>query len=77
MNRLLNQRVYLVGAVDRAEDRGHGWRQSITPFLESLGVVVFNPLTKPISLGKEDEDTHNLKQQLKKNNTLFAYGMEI
>lgn len=67
MNRLLNQRVYLVGAVDRVEDRGHGWRQLITPFLESLGVVVFNPLTKPISLGKEDEDTHRLKEQLKKD----------
>ena len=45
MNRIKNQRCYLAGAMDRVVDRGKGWRQEITPFLESLGIVVFNPYT--------------------------------
>lgn len=66
MNRLRNQRVYLAGAMDRVADRGNGWRDNITPFLESLGVIVFNPIKKPSSVGVEDEDTHKLKTKLKK-----------
>ena len=65
--RLLNQRVYLAGAMDRVADRGNGWRDSITPFLEQLGVTVFNPIKKPTSLGQEDEQTHKHKIQLKAN----------
>lgn len=65
MNRLNNQRVYLAGAMDRVSDRGNGWRDDITPFLESLGVIVFNPIKKPITIGQEDETTHKVKIQLK------------
>lgn len=65
MNRLKNQRVYLAGAMDRVADRGNGWRDNITPFLEDLGVVVFNPIKKPSIEGCEDAKTHNLKMQLK------------
>lgn len=65
MNRLNNQRVYLAGAMDRVEDRGCGWRDSITPFLESLGIIIFNPIKKPTNVGLEDSETHNLKQKLK------------
>lgn len=65
MNRLTNQRVYLAGAMDRVADRGNGWRDNITPFLESLGVVVFNPIKKPSTIGLEDETTHKHKLQLK------------
>ena len=65
MDRLKNQRVYLAGAIDRVPDMGKGWREEITPFLESLGVVVFNPITKPTEIGLEDEDSHNLKAKLK------------
>lgn len=67
MNRLRNQRVYLAGAMDRVADRGNGWRDKITPFLESLGVVVFNPIKKPSSVGVEDEATHKYKTKLKKD----------
>ena len=63
--RLKNQRVYLAGAMDRVPDRGNGWRDDITPFLELLGVVVFNPIKKPTIIGKEDAETHMLKTQLK------------
>jgi nucleoside 2-deoxyribosyltransferase len=63
--RLENQRVYLAGAMDRVADRGNGWRDNITPFLENLGVIVFNPIKKPTVVGQEDEVTHKLKIKLK------------
>lgn len=64
-HRLKNQRVYLAGAMDRVPDRGHGWRDKITPFLESLGVIVFNPIKKPTNIGMEDEETQKYKYKLK------------
>jgi nucleoside 2-deoxyribosyltransferase len=64
-NRLKNQRVYLAGAMDRVADRGNGWRDNITPFLENLGVTVFNPIKKPSIIGQEDEQTHKYKLKLK------------
>jgi len=66
-NRLKNQRVYLAGAMDRVADRGNGWRDSITPFLQSLGIVVFNPIKKPSSIGQEDESVQQIKKQYKLN----------
>ena len=66
MNRVRNQRCYLAGAMDRVKDRGKGWRQEITPFLQSLGIVVFYPITKPTEIGLEDHDTHLVKTKLKK-----------
>jgi nucleoside 2-deoxyribosyltransferase len=64
-NRLYNQRVYLAGAMDRVADRGHGWRDNITPFLQDLNIVVFNPIKKPSTVGQEDEITHKYKLRLK------------
>lgn len=65
LNRLKNQRVYLAGAMDRVPDRGATWRNNITPFLEDMGVIVFNPIKKPTDVGLEDHDTHALKIKLK------------
>lgn len=65
MHRLKNQRVYLAGAMDRVPDRGTTWRDNITPFLENLGVVVFNPISKPTDIGLEDNDSHTIKTKLK------------
>lgn len=65
LNRLKNQRVYLAGAMDRVPDRGVGWRSDITPFLEEMGLRVFNPLNKPTEVGKEDENYHINKKILK------------
>jgi hypothetical protein len=39
-------RTYLVGAMDRAPDGGVQWRENITPFLEDMGVTVFDPCKK-------------------------------
>lgn len=66
MNRLNHQRVYLAGAMDRVLDRGATWRDNITPFLEGLGLTVFNPITKPTHTGMEDQDSHIIKTKLKK-----------
>lgn len=68
MNRLKNQRVYLAGAMDRVPDRGSSWRDSITPFLEEMDIIVFNPIKKPTDIGLEDRDSHLLRQELKKQN---------
>jgi hypothetical protein len=65
MNRLNKQRCYLAGAMDRVADRGTTWRENITPFLQNLGIVVFNPINKPTSIGLEDHDTHQTKIRLK------------
>jgi hypothetical protein len=65
MNRLKNQRVYLAGAMDRVLDRGNGWRDNITPFLNGLEIIVFNPIKKPTKVGKEDSETHRYKTKLK------------
>lgn len=65
MKRLINQRVYLAGAMDRVKDRGSTWRDNITPFLESLGIIVFNPLNKPSNIGMEDTEVHLVKKKLK------------
>lgn len=65
LHRLKDQRVYLAGAMDRVADRGNGWRDNITPFLQDLGIVVFNPIKKPTDVGQEDDITHKHKVQLK------------
>lgn len=65
MNRLKNQRVYLAGAMDRVVDRGVIWRDYITPFLEEMGIVVFNPIKKPTTMGAEDATTQEIKIKLK------------
>ena len=65
MNRLKRQRVYLAGAMDRVPDRGATWRENITPFLKDLGLVVFNPIKKPIDIGLEDSSAHQIKIKLK------------
>ena len=65
MNRLHSQRVYLAGAMDRVPDRGTTWRDSITPFLQNLGIEVFNPISKPSNIGLEDCDVHTIKAKLK------------
>lgn len=65
MNKLKGQRAYLAGAIDRVNDRGIGWREYITPFLENLGIIIYNPLDKPSKIGIENSETHLYKKKLK------------
>ena len=44
MNRLNGLGCYLSGPIDFSPDKGVGWRENITPFLEQMKVRVFNPL---------------------------------
>lgn len=65
MNRLKNQRAYLAGPIDRCKDNGKTWRQNLTPFLNSMGVTVLNPMMKPINIGREDTEARSYRNKLK------------
>ena len=66
MNRLKGMRTYLAGAMDRVPDGGVGWRQTITPKLTEMGVVVLNPCDKPVEVGIEDDNTRKEIEILKR-----------
>lgn len=57
INNLKNMRTYLVGAMDRVPDGGVGWRNKITPHLESMNISVLNPCSKIMSGIKENDET--------------------
>lgn len=66
INRLKGQRVYLCGSIDRiSADRANGWRDEVTTWLQERGVIVFNPMKKPINIGLEDGNARNEVQHLK------------
>lgn len=44
-NLLSKTRTYLVGPMEYLD--GQGWRETLTPELEKMGIVVFNPYKKP------------------------------
>ena len=67
MNRIRGMRTYLAGAMDRVPDGGVGWRDKITPLLESKGVVVLNPCDKPVEVGIEDSCTRVKIESLKEH----------
>lgn len=64
-NRLLLSRVYLAGAMDRVPDGGVQWRENITPWLNSRGIVVFNPIDKPCEIGRENAETRRIRHASK------------
>lgn len=65
VNNLKHTRTYLVGAMDRVLDGGVGWRQRITPILQSMNVTVLDPCNKPINGVKEDSCTRNKIEEYK------------
>jgi len=67
LNRLKNHICYQIGAIDRCPDSGKTWRNEITPFLENMGIIVFNPLKKPMTIGLEDDDNRSTRQKLKQS----------
>lgn len=64
MNRLKGFKVYQIGPMDDVKDRGVGWREDLTPFLNSLGVSVFNPCDKPTKHAVEVGDAYNKRREL-------------
>lgn len=67
MNKLKGVRVYLCGPMDKAKDRGEGWRNMIKPYLTSLGLVVLDPCNKPIDIGVEDFEERSHREFLKES----------
>jgi hypothetical protein len=65
MNRLRGSFTYLIGAIDRVinSEDAIDWRQNITPFLQSLGVIVLDPTNKPVVGLKEDEEIVKNKEK--------------
>ena len=57
MNRLKNHSVYMVGSMDSDREAGAQWRDEMTPFLQSLGLRVINPYTKPLCPCSNDPKT--------------------
>lgn len=56
MNRLYGNMVYLSGAIDRTTDnQARDWRLEITPFLNSLGIIVLDPCHKALLTPIENE----------------------
>jgi hypothetical protein len=53
--RLNKHRVYLAGPIDHADDDGVGWRKSIAPYLNKMGLTILDPTNKPISQCKWNE----------------------
>lgn len=72
MNRLRNQRCYLAGPIDRAKNLGQDWRKEITPLLQELGVIVYDPLNKPIQNNTETVEYIEARKKRKKEND-FRY----
>lgn len=73
-NRLFLNRVYMVGPMDRAIGRGKQWREELTPFLQSKGMLVLNPCEKQL-LNEEDLETEEIlkKRHEAKLNGDFDY----
>lgn len=66
-HRLYLNRVYLAGAMDRVADGGVQWRENITPWLNSRGIIVLNPCDKPCDIGKETPETRAKRHAAKVN----------
>lgn len=62
-NKLKNLRVYLSGPIDRCPHGGAPWRNSITPYLQQMGVTVFNPLNQPFE--SKDKISREERSELK------------
>jgi hypothetical protein len=65
MQRLLGQSCYLAGPIDRAADGGVGWRQAVTPALQDMGVVVYDPTNKPTDIAREDSESRRARREAK------------
>jgi len=61
MNRLSGLGCYLSGGIDFSNDKGKGWRDDITPFLETKKVRVFDPLCHHKNF-HIDEDIDSVKR---------------
>ena len=50
-------RVYLVGAIESADDSGVGWRQKVVKEFTDMGIKPLNPCDKPFIKDVDETDT--------------------
>jgi len=78
MNKLNNKTVYLIGAIDRANDLGATWRSEIQTVLkDKFNLNVYNPLEKPINIGIEDEESRKNRKVLKQSKNFEEFSKDI
>ena len=66
MNILNKTKIYEIGHMQYGN--GRGWRDELRPFLENMGITVFDPYDKPfMNAPEEDENTHKLMAQYMEN----------
>lgn len=53
--------------MDREPDGGVQWRENLTPWLNSRGVIVLNPCDKPCTIGVENTETRAARHEAKMN----------
>jgi len=62
LTRLKYCRFYCCGPMDHALDRGRGWRDDITPFLNSISIITLDPGKKPVD-NETSEDIANVDKR--------------
>jgi len=66
MNRLKFMKAYLVGPMDHDRHSGREWRDMMSDWLRSRGVIPMNPYKKPLTSlskqGLEDDDNYLLRK---------------
>ena len=79
VNKLKGLRAYLCGCMDRVPDGGVGWRRKIVKYLDTRGVIVFDPSNKHIDIGVEDLENRSARDQWKKEGKydLVAEAMKV
>lgn len=58
---MLNNRIYLAGAISHAPDFGYGWRMELTSTLENKGYSVWDPCLQQELNGIAPRELHKLK----------------
>lgn len=62
--RLIGMSCYLCGPIDKCPEGGAPWRERLTPLLNEMGIVVLDPLRKPVNSGLEDDDHRAVRRML-------------
>jgi len=66
MNRLQGMRGYLGGRRVIKEKMGVEWRQRLIDETKHLGILWLDPTNKPIDIGIEDIENHEIRKKLKR-----------
>lgn len=78
MHKLLLQKCYLSGAMDRCPEGGIPYRKKWTKFLKEFGVIVLDPSNKPFEDAEESMEARSKRRLFKQagNYDMFAKEMK-